>query len=527
METKFKLRLGGVDNLEELKTVVINAISFEFLVDLVSDTIRHYQMTSNLSELTNEFSKLVENGRNVSFSNFTDWSFNKTNTFDRLLKLVKNLDSSLAEQEQCTAGQVSGDIQTKLMAFLISLNSVTITEDLLDIGDVKIEEFIIKNALEELSLVNEGKILSTFISMSYDMTPLDNSGRNSIIEKKISQLSKIINNCEAIFSNDLEKINDKVLSLYDKFYKVAYDSLTDSEKTEKARKLVKSINPHRQLLDKLENKLSEANELRRQLIIHEKRLNEELENQKTVAKDRVAEDPSKKDIIEHELDSSIYLTDTYINQIDSIGESLDQLKEKIAEHFNVLDRLENALKSAIPTEEEMKKYSAVSFKLQELIVRLENAKSQVSKEDSEVKTLIDTAVAGLTTMIAYAIDIKELFMRNSLMSASFKAVNSLYDFTNGLDKYTELTQIKDMTVNLSKYSEVYTEFSSKLVEFRELGNNTIRDLSITMGKAINGVNLLEIIGIIDERIQLVQAINNTLIENNEKQYEILNEIMNI
>jgi len=254
---------------------------------------------------------------------------------------------------------------------------------------------------------------------------------------------------------------------------------------------------------------------------------EELENQKTVAKDRVAEDPSKKDIIEHELDSSIYLTDTYINQIDSIGESLDQLKEKIAEHFNVLDRLENALKSAIPTEEEMKKYSAVSFKLQELIVRLENAKSQVSKEDSEVKTLIDTAVAGLTTMIAYAIDIKELFMRNSLMSASFKAVNSLYDFTNGLDKYTELTQIKDMTVNLSKYSEVYTEFSSKLVEFRELGNNTIRDLSITMGKAINGVNLLEIIGIIDERIQLVQAINNTLIENNEKQYEILNEIMNI
>ena len=130
-------------------------------------------------------------------------------------------------------------------------------------------------------------------------------------------------------------------------------------------------------------------------------------------------------------------------------------------------------------------------------------------------------------MVAYAIDIKDLFMRNSMMTASFKAVNTLYDFTNGLGHATQLSQVKIMTNNLSKYSQIYTEYTNNLLEYKQVSNNTIRDISIIMGKAINGVNLLEILNVLDARIKQLEKINNALIDNNSKQNDILNAIMNI
>lgn len=523
METKFKLQLGVVDSLEELKTAITNGVTREFITDITRSTLRAYQKDTDMNTLIDEFNTVLASNDNHTYTDFNSWIVAQTEHVSNLMLFVTKLDAFLSSVEKTEQGQIVSEFQNKLMEFLTNFNKVKISEDVLDNTESQIKSEYIKDTLTELAVVNEAKLLCMLIGAKLDIAPVDVSkNKNTFIETKLSSLNKILTLCENSFNYDLEKVNDKILSLNEKFYALCYESLTDGEKAEKSRKIIKQLNPHRELLDKLENRLTEANEIGRQLSIHKKKLNENMDNLKIDLDNRIAENPSQKDIVQFEFDSADYLSDSYINQIDESITRLNNLKEKISAHYDVLDKLETALKSAIPTENEMKKYSSITFKLQEISVKLDMAKSQVSKDDKENLTLINTIKSGLKTMIAYAIDTKDLFMRNSLMTASYKAVNAMYDIVDGNG---DLVQIKLVTDKLTNYNEVYNEFADGLVEYRKTGNNLIRDLSIVLGRQVNGVNLLEMIRILDAGIKQIDTLFDSLNINNTKQKELLESIL--
>ena len=523
METKFKLQLGMIESLEDLQSVITNGVTREFITDMTHSTLRSYQKDMDMLHLVNEFTELEAANYNQTYTNFIDWSASQIENISNMMVFVTKLDGFLAENNKTEQGQVVAEFQTNLMNFLASLNSMVITEESLDLGESLVKPAYVRDVLQELKIVNEASLLKTLIGLKLDIEPVDvSNNKNTFIENKLTHLNKLVSACNEMFENDIEKTNDKILNMYEKFYAICYESLTDGEKAEKSRKVMKQLNPHRQLLDKLENKLTDANEFSRQLMIHKQKIIEKLENLKVDAQNRIEANPSQKDTINFELEGSTYVINNYIGRIDDATTNLDNLKEKIASHYNVLDKLEIALKSSIPTENEMKKYSSIAFKLQELGVRLDMSRSQISKEDKEVFTLIDTANSGLKTLTAYALDIKDMFIRNSLMTASYKAVNAMYEIVDGSK---ELAQIKVVTELLLKYTEIYNLFADEMVKYRNVANQIIRDLSIIMGRQINGVNLLEVINTLDGGIKKIDMLNDSLNISNNKQNELLNSIL--
>ena len=528
METKFKLQLGTIHNVEELKTALINGITYEFIVDMVHVTLRSFHKETDMSKLVDEFVSILESNMDETYTSFYEWSLSKTERMSEVMEFVARLDEYMFSNGKMAQGQVVADFQTKLAEFLITVSNVKITMELLDFGKLEIKEDYVKSTIEELEFVNEAKLLSTLVSMDLDMTPIDMSEcKNSVVEEKLNNLNKIISSCENLFENDSEKLNDQVLSMQEKFYNICYESLTDGEKAEKARKVIKQMNSHRNLLDKLENKLTQAHELSRQLILHKKRLGEAMDAKREDSINQIKINPYQREMIEFEMESANFVTNNYLSQIDNQNERLDAIKEKISEQYNVLDKLDNALKFAVPSENDLKKFSSIAFKFQELCVRLELSKSQISKDNKELFELIKAANMGLSTLIAYAIDAKDLFIRNSLMTASFKAVNARYDLVDNPDKATELAQIKFVTDKLSNYAETYEIFAKQLSDYRRVGNNIIRDLSIIMGRPFNGTGLFEIINTIDIGIQQLKLMLESLSNNNDKQRDILNSILTL
>lgn len=525
METKFKVGLGAIDNNQELNTAIINGVTYEYLSDLILSVIRKYRQEIDLDAYMDEYSEILLSFYDKDYEDFAQWSVAKASNTASLMQYVVKLDNYLTEKELIAQNELVNEIHTSLTIFILNLDRIKIERELIDTADVEIKEEYIKNTLEELAVVNETKYLLMLFGADIEFSKIDDTdNKNKIIEDKLTKLNAIIDKCESIFNNDIERINDRVLSMYDRFYGVYYSSLNDGERAEKARKIMKEINPHKQLLDKLENKLTDAHELRRQLTLNKNKLSENLQAKIADGDSRVAEDSSKADIVAFELDSAKFFTDRYVSIIDSTAERLDELKEKISTRYDVLDKLEIALKTAIPPEEEMNKYSSIGFKLQELSVKMDMSRTQIQKEDKELHTLVNTAKSGIVAMISYANDIKDIYLRASMMTASFKAVNALYNFANSEDRLTEIYQMKNITNILSQYSDVYEDFSQKLVEYRKAGNNTIRDISIIMGRPINGPDLLEILDILDNGIKTLASLYEPIQEKFEKLYEILNSL---
>jgi len=528
METKFKLQLGTINNIEELKTSLINGITTEYISELIHNTLRSYHKETDLSTLVDEYVDIIHSNEDRSYTDFVTWSIDKANKMAELMQFVIKIDEFLVENEKVEQGQVVADFQGKLTNFLVKLNGITITEDLLDLGTAEVKEEYVQNTIAELELVNEGKLLKKLVSSNIDITPIDTeNNKNSIIENKLKELNRIVSLCNELFEKDAESLNDDVLSMQKKFYNICYESLTDGEKSEKARKVLKKISKHRETIDAVSDKLTQASEISRQLVLHAKKLTEVLDNKATDTSAQIKKNPYQKEMLQFDLESTEYMTDEYIDQIESSAKELETIKVKIARQFDVFDKLEIALGSAIPAESELKKYSAIAFKLQELSVRLELSKSQITKENKELLELIKTANIGLATMIAHAIDVKDLFVRNSLMTASFKSYNAIYDLVDNPDKATALSQVKFVTDKLATYSDTCEKFVRDLTEYRKIGNNTIRDLSIIMGKPFNGTGLLEIINTIDIGIKQFEQLLQSLQNNNEKQNNILNSLLTL
>lgn len=528
METKFKLQLGTISSLEELKTSLINGITSEYVSELTHNMLRTYHKETDLSKLVDEYVDILNQNDDKTYTDFVVWSIDKANKISELMQFVVRLDEFLFSQEKTEQGQVVAEFQGKLTAFLVKLNNIVITENLLDTVNAEVKEEYVHNTITELELVNEGKLLKRLIVSNIDITPIDvENNKNSIIENKVKELNRIVVACNELFDKDTEKLNDDVLSMQKKFYDICYESLTDGEKAEKARKILKKISKHRETMDAISDKLTQASELGRQLVIHSKKITQSLEEKSVEINEQMKNNVYQKEALQFELESAEYMTQEYVDQIEKSRKDLDIVKDKIAKEYDVLDKLEISLGSAIPAESELKKYSSIAFKLQELCVRLELSKSQITKDNKELLQLIKNANAGLATMIAYAIDVKDLFIRNSLMSATFKSYNAIYDLVNDQDNLTALAQVKFITDKLATYSETYEKFVRDLTEYRKIGNNTIRDLSIIMGKPFNGKGLLEIISTIDIGIKQFEQLLQSLQNNNEKQNDILNSLLTL
>lgn len=528
METKIKLKIGSLTDLNEISTVIVTSLSCEYLIDAIRASLRKYSREINLENRISEFAQLIDDSYSASFSSFIAWQDDKSFAQMKMLEFLQSLDTYLADNKLIESKQLQNSIQEEYVKFLTSMSTMKITQDELDIAGMNLSKEYLNSALEQLRLLDEGVLINNLSAMTLEFTPLDTkSDKNKFIEQKLARLSNLTKSCNKIFDDDYDKLLSQILAMYSKFYNISYSGDTDGEKSEKARKLVKSLNPHRMLLDKLENKLEEANELKRQLKIHANKINASVEEQEKTLANKVSAGVENEDVASSQLNAKKYVAFDYSARIEETIDVLTALQEKIANHYKVLDQLEFSLKGAIPSEEEMGRYSSIIHKFGELAVRLELDKSKPDKPNKELVATINTSITGLRTLVEYAKNFKDLYLRNCMLTAIFRAVNDLNDFATSTNKAEQLNQINFVSSTLGKYNELNQTFNGNITTYRKLANDTIRNISIIISKAINGINIFEVIDIIKTVAKNFEDLYENLENNNKKQIEVMQEIMSI
>lgn len=525
MDTKYKLNLSKSYSINSLASAVVTSLTAEYLIDIIRDELKKYSAKQDLTNFMDRFAELIDESYDVSFSNMEYWLDKKSSTNSDMLKLVVDLDKTLTDKKVISERDIVNKIQDKFNHFVVSLADLIINEDFIDCSRVDLKKEYINSTLEQLRLLDEGVVLSSLMEMQLEFTPLDTKqDKNKFIEKKLSTINRIARNVETTFDTNYGKLLEQITGMYDKFYGICYSDLTDGEKAEKARKVIKEINPYRLVLDDLENKLSKANELKRQLAIHKKHLLENLETKNSEYQNSNADDEAKE-LIKASLDSASAVSDSYLSQIEYSVDRINDIEKRITEHYKVLDMLENALKTAVPSEEELKRYSAVIFKVQELLVKLEQNKTQMTKDEKKLKYTNKTAKTGLQAILTYAKEIKDIFMRNSMVVAIFRAVDALEDFATDQNKAIRLKNMQNLTTKISKFNDLQKDFNNDLVTYRRISNDLIRDISITLGKGVNEDSMLSVVDLINTNLTQLQKLSESLQDNNSKQIEVLSSIL--
>ena len=525
MDTKYKLNLSKSYSINSLASAVVTSLTAEYLIDISRDELKKYSAKQDLTNFMDRFAELIDESYDVSFSNMEYWLDKKSSTNSDMLKLVVDLDKTLTDKKVISERDIVNEIQDKFNHFVVSLADLIINEDFIDCSRVDLKKEYINSTLEQLRLLDEGVVLSSLMEMQLEFTPLDTKqDKNKFIEKKLSTINRIARNVETTFDTNYGKLLEQITGMYDKFYGICYSDLTDGEKAEKARKVIKEINPYRLVLDDLENKLSKANELKRQLAIHKKHLLENLETKNSEYQNSNADDEAKE-LIKASLDSASAVSDSYLSQIEYSVDRINDIEKRITEHYKVLDMLENALKTAVPSEEELKRYSAVIFKVQELLVKLEQNKTQMTKDEKKLKYTNKTAKTGLQAILTYAKEIKDIFMRNSMVVAIFRAVDALEDFATDQNKAIRLKNMQNLTTKISKFNDLQKDFNNDLVTYRRISNDLIRDISITLGKGVNEDSMLSVVDLINTNLTQLQKLSESLQDNNSKQIEVLSSIL--
>lgn len=528
METKIKLNIGTLTDLNQITNVVVTSIACEYLIDQLRSELRKFSRDVDLKEQITELASIVDRSYDASFASFEAWHSAKTLAQADMLEFIGKLDNFLSEKGLIASRDLIDRIQNDFVQFVIKLSTIKITQEEIDLAGVDLNREYVASAVEQLRLLDEGILLVSLASMELEFTPIDTKqDRNKFVEDKLRRLDKLTTSCTQIFDNDYDKLLNQILAMHDKFYNVCYSSDTDGEKSEKARKILKSLNPHRLLLDKLENKLAEANELKRQLTIHGKKMTASLDEEKKSITTKLSENPEEEDILNNKLEAKEFVTKEYLARIETEIDALTKLQEKMTAHYKVLDQLEISLKGAIPTEQDMNKYSSIVHKFQELAVRLELDKSQPVKLDKEVIDLINTAIIGIQNMVEHAKNFKDLYLRNAMLTAIFRAVNDLNDFATSENKAEQLNQINYVANKLDKYNEQEKLFTDNIVSYRKLANDIIRNISIIISQTINASHTFEIIDMVDGVIKQFESMYQNLSDNQKKQIEIMKDIMTL
>lgn len=526
MESKFKLRLDRSIDINTIGSATVLCLSSEYLIDLIKDVFKKHNDVADIDKFLDEFTGYMEGLYDVSFTSFNAWIVNKTSVFMSILNVVSKLDEHLTSKGVISKGELSNSLQTDFNEFVMSLGSIIVDWETLDLNGATIKQDYIDSTIEQLSLMNESYVLCSLVSNELEMTPIDTKTyQNSIIENKLKSLNKVTSSAKKTFDGDYDKLLDLIMSMYGKFYKISNEKITDGEKVEKARNLVKDLNLHKKVLDKLENKLTKGNELKRQLTLSKTKLQSNMRDEVARLDAQINEDNENADIYQSKKDSIKLITEEYTKAIESEIKNINELEEEIAKRYKMLDLLNSSLKSSIPTEGEMKKLSAIPFKFQELSNKLENAKSTIA--DKNIKELISTMITGLKSLVAAGEDLKELYMRNSLVSANFKTIDVILDFAESDNKGEQLKQFLALNSHLDKYSKVSLGISEDFFKCRTLANNTIRNIALTMCKNYTKTSLKEISKQIETCYQGMDEYLDRISDNNKHQINIVKEILSL
>lgn len=514
---------------EDLKSAITNCILCDYIIDELRLTIKRFSKEDlDLFYVHESFKSAIEKSKNVTFSTIGDWENNKVESYSDCLGIVATIDAMASEQGKISEGSLIEEFKEKTQEYLIQLTSCDIDIEHIDLGNMDIKEEFMKNMLHELTLVDEGQFLSDLGTMQVEMLPLDvHKYRNKFLEAKLRRGESIALSVDKALEREFEKLHRDVMSSYDKLYNIAHDALNDGEKTDKARDVVGCISPHRRTLDKLENRLTEANEIKRLIAIREKRIKSEMVTRLQEFDRQLEETPYEKEGISREIDAYKFVMEEYLTKIGLVINAINEIEEEITERYKMLDRVEVALKGAIPSENELKRYTSLSFKFEDLYVRLELAKSQIQDKNKDFVLAINTAIRGLGVLINLGNEGKDVFVRNSLLSAVFNSVNGIYDLVDDENKSVELTQIKFVTTRLVQYSQLNNVFVRDLQTFRHICHNVIRDVAIMMGRPFNLKTMLEIIDTIDLAIKQVQELVDTLNKNQVTETQLLGDILNV
>jgi hypothetical protein len=529
MEKKFELHLCANYVNEQLKTAVCNCVLCDYIIEQLRQAIKRFNKEDlDLFYVYENFKKAIEKSEEITFSSIDSWSQNKVEAYQDCLNIVVSLDNIASKAGKIKAGDLIEQVSEDCQGYSILLSLADIDIHHVDFKNIEVREEYLNNLKTQLAFVDEGQFLSDLGTMRLEMACLDtNKYRNKFVEKKLSRANSIVASVQNSLDKEFDRLHTEVMGSYDKFYKIAHAALSDGERADASRKVCKLVPPHRVIMDKLENKLTEANELKRQLTIHEKKLVES-QNDKIAEFDaELEEKPYEKETFDREKDALIFVTSEYLEKIKLVKQKIEDVEETIGERYKILDRVEVALKASIPSENEMKRYSNLAFNFEKLYVKLELAKSQILNKDKDFITAVDTAVLGLGVLVNLSIECKDIFMRNSLLSGVFNCVNGIYDLVDNKNKSVELSQIKFVTTRLVKYSLLNNTFLKDLQTFRRVCNNTIRDVSIMISKPSSIGTMLEVVDTVELAIRQVEEILNTINENHVEQTRLLGDILNV
>lgn len=526
---KINLNLCANYSNNKLKSAISNCMLCDHIIEKLGLSIKRFNKEDlDLFYIHEDFKKAIDKSDNVTFSGIEEWEENKVSSYQDCLQVVAALDKLASDEGKINAGELIEEFAEDTQDYSLALSLCDITYEYLDFGTLEVKPEYVDGLLAELRLVDEGQFLTDLGTMKLDMVPLDiKNYRNKFIEQKLKRSWAILDSVEKTLDKEFDRLHDEIADAYRKFYKITYAALDDGEKVDAARKVCKLIPPHRVILDKLENKLTEANELKRQLTIHEKKLMEQKTAKFEEFDATLQEKPYELDAINREKDSLIFVTDEYLDKIKQTKEEINEVEEEISERYKIIDRVEIALKAAIPSENEMKRYSSLTFKFEDLFTRLELAKSQIKDKDKDFTMAINTAVNGLLILAKIGQEGKDVFMRNTLLSAVFNSVNGIYDLVDNKNKSVELSQIKFVTSRLVRYSLLNNSLTKNLQTFRHVCNNAIRDVAMYMGKPFNLATMVDIVDTIDLAIRQIQELVNKLNENHVEQTRLLSDILNV
>lgn len=524
MENKIELNLGGGYSLEELKDAVVTGFGYEYLVYKIIQVIRQYSHV-DFKGLDGEIGVLIDDSRDVTFAKLTQWTKHKRECYQKLLATISTLDEMIANSGAIILGEVAETLKGSIIEFLLNLTRVKIQFNFIDFGDVKVNEDIYERVLEEISIIDQTEMLIGLSLGTIQIEPTDVANfRNTVVEKKIVKLGKIVNSVKSSLNRDFNKLHGNLVKMYSDFYKLSESELMDGDKESKSRHIVKMLSSHKDLLDKLQDKMSEGNELKRQLVLNRNKLQanyaEQIQNY-----DRRLNDGEDSDIVEREKMNLDYVISTYVNQINGLIKETNQIDENISKKYDIVDKLIVTLKTAIPSESEMKRFSNIAYKFQELSVKLAMTKVQMEKKNKDISSALNTATAGLDLLVKLVMDGKEIFVKNSLMSAMFNSVNNIYDLVDREDKLKEIEDIKMVTTSLAKYSVISDDFQKGLVDFRKIARDGLSAIAIMMGKEYDGKGLVEIVDKINETFSGIQSCFDKLKDSNGQQAELLKDIL--
>lgn len=529
MERKYNLHLCANYVNEDLKSAITNCILCDYIIDELRLAIKRFgKYDLDLFYVHESFKTAIDKSKNVTFATLADWENNKIEAYSDCLGIVATIDNMASELGKINGGELIEEFREKTQEYLVQLSSCDIDIEHIGLGTMNVKEEFMNNMLHELTLVDEGQFLSDLGTMQIEMIPLDvHKYRNKFLEQKLKRGERIALSIDSALEREFDKLHRDVMLSYDKLYKIAHDALNDGEKADASRDVVGCIPPHRRVLDRLENRLTEANEIKRLVTIREKRIKSDMVARLQEFDKQLEEAPYEREGISREIDAYKFVMEEYLTKIGLVVNAINEIEEEITDRYKILDRVEIALKGAIPSENELKRYTSLSFKFEDLYVRLELAKSQIKDKNKDFVTAINTAIRGLGVLINLGNEGKDVFVRNSLLSAVFNSVNGIYDLVDDDNKSVELTQIKFVTTRLVQYSQLNNVFVKDLQTFRHICNNVIRDVAIMMGKPFNLQTMLDIIDTIDLAIKQVQEVVDTLNKNQLEQTQLLGDILNV